>query len=81
MFAEAINTREHLELFISLASAAGLDADDEIVSATIATIEENIRWIELKAPEIEEWLNGGVAGLKFSLLAVLATLIFVQLFK
>lgn len=80
MFAEAINTQAHLELFISLASAAGLDADDDNVSETIATIEENIRWINLKAPEIEDWANGAF-GLKFSVLAVLAALIFVQLFK
>lgn len=81
MFAEAINTQAHLEQFISLVSAAGLDADDDNVKATIATIEDNIRWISLKAPEIEDWLKGGVSKLNFSILAAIGALIFVQLFK
>lgn len=70
MFAEAINSRAHLERFISLASTADLE-----VSETVAEIERNIRWMELKAPEIAKWtasMKGAAINLKASTLIVMA---------
>lgn len=68
LFAEAINTPEHLQLFESLSEAAGLG-----VNETIAKIEENIRWMTVKAPEIAKWVEaekGAAMKLKLSILTV-----------
>jgi hypothetical protein len=69
MFAEAINTQAHLERFISLASTAGLS-----VNETIAEIEENIRWLTMKAPEIGKWVENEKSYAK-NLKATIVTLI------
>lgn len=78
MFAEATNTPAHLERFISLASVAGIS-----VNETVAEIEENIRWIMVKAPEIAKWVvNEKGAGMKLKATALtVVTFIFVMLLK
>ena len=75
MFAEAINTKTHLDRFISLASAAGVS-----VNETATEIEENIRWLSIKAPEIAKWVKnekGSAMKLKFPMLAFI-TFVFVM---
>lgn len=74
MFAEAINTKEHLEHFHALLRLANL-----VERETIETIEENIRWMTYKKSELADWVNGATE-LKASLLAI-ATFIFVILVK
>lgn len=78
MFAEAINTLAHLERFASLASAAGIS-----VNESVAEIEENIRWIMVKAPEIAKWVvNEKGAGMKLKATTLtVVTFIFVMLLK
>lgn len=68
LFAEAINTLDHLQMFVSLSEAAGLG-----VNETIAKMEENIRWMTVKAPEIAKWVEaekGAAIKLKLSILTV-----------
>lgn len=68
LFAEAINTLDHLRMFESLSEAAGLG-----VNETIAKIEENIHWMTVKAPEIAKWVEaekGAAMKLKLSILTV-----------
>lgn len=72
MFAEAINTRAHLERFIALATTAGQNVDD-----TVTEIEENIRWMSVKAPEIAEWVeNEKGSGMKLKA-SILTTVLFI----
>lgn len=76
MFAEAINSPAHLESFTLLASAAGLS-----VNETFSEIEENIRWMMVKAPEIAVWVRnekGAAVKLNFSIMAFV-TFVFVML--
>jgi hypothetical protein len=75
MFAEAINSQAHLEQFISLANSKSAGRLD--LEPSIAQIKENIHWIELKAPEIENWLKSEAGKLNFSIMASFATSIFV----
>lgn len=78
LFAEAINTLDHLRMFVSLSEAAGLG-----VNETIAKIEENIHWVMAKAPEIAKWVEaekGAAMQLKLSILTVF-TFCFVMLVK
>lgn len=78
MFAEAINTPAHLKSFVLLSNAAGLNVID-----TIVEIEENIRWMTMKAPQIAMWVrNEGGSGIKLkaSFLTVV-TFIFVMVLK
>lgn len=75
MFAEAINSQGHLESFTLLASAAGLSANE-----TFLEIEENIRWMMMKAPEIAMWVEnekGAAMKMKFSIMAFV-TFVFVM---
>lgn len=67
MFAEAINSPAHLESFTLLANAVGLS-----VNETFLEIEENIRWMMVKAPEIAMWVEnekGAAMKMKFSIMA------------
>lgn len=79
MFAEAINSPAHLESFILLAKTAGLSANE-----TLTEIEENIRWVAAKAPEIALWVEnegekGSAMKMKFSIMAFV-TFVFVMFF-
>jgi hypothetical protein len=75
MFAEAINSQAHLEQFISLANS--ISAGRLNLESSKVQIQENIRWIELKAPEIENWLKSEAGKLNFSFMASFATSILV----
>lgn len=75
MFAEAINSPAHLESFSLLAKTAGLSANE-----TFTEIEENIRWVMTKAPEIALWVEnekGTAMKMKFSVMAFV-TFVFVM---
>lgn len=78
MFAEAINSKEHLEHFQTLARLANHFEQD-----TVETIEENIRWLTYKKSDFSNWedlrVNGAVE-LKTSILAI-SVFIFVLLVK
>lgn len=77
-FAEAISSQAHLDSFISLASIAEVQVDE-----AVAQIEENIRWMAAKAPEIGKWtasMKGTAINLKASVLTILA-LMFVMSVK
>lgn len=55
MFAQSINTQSELEKFRALAIDAGLTVDEAV--DTVVEIEENIRWMIVKAPEIAKWVE------------------------
>lgn len=58
IFASVINSKVHLDSFVSLANRAGLTTVD--IAEAIAEIEERILWMASKAPEIEKWVNGSM---------------------
>lgn len=78
MFAEAINTPAHLERFTALAAKAATTVDDAVTE-----IEENIRWMTVKAPEIRVWVeNEKGSGMKLNASTLTAALfIFVMALK
>lgn len=71
MFASAINTQAHLNSFKSLADLAKLGVEE--IMETVAEIEEKIRWMQVKVPEIEKWVNALGTKITISILAVLAS--------
>ena len=66
MFAEAINSPAHLQMFNGLAATAGFNSTE-----TVEAIERNINWIAVKAPEIESWVNSS-AYVKASIMSILS---------
>jgi hypothetical protein len=68
-FSQAINTQSHLNKLISLAEIGRVE-----VNETILEIEENIRWMAVKIPEIEMWVNAGTK-VKLSVATILALIV------
>jgi hypothetical protein len=77
-FAEAINTKTHLDRFERLAKLFDVDVD-----ATISEIEKNLQWTEEKLPEIAIWVEnekGSAVKVKFSI-TILIFSIFVMVLQ
>lgn len=72
IFASVINSKVHLDSFVSLANRAGLTTVD--IAEAIAEIEEKILWMDSKVPEIEKWVNGSMK-VAVSLVALIVSML------